>query len=420
MPVQMMFAAVDAIRAGWIVRLFDEKDSLREVVLGVDLPWWAFVTVFCLTFAPWLAMSVIFALSITGPLGGHWCDSIYDTACYPGADRGTDCHDWSWPCNSVNDMSWGVGIAMAAYGLFVMIIYFALLFRWVLTLARRCAPARPDSLTRATRFARSLARRLADKYGIRRYGFHGTSYRWLTEQAAAQLGKDVGDVNLVLLHLGAGASMCAVKGGKCLDTTMVDIERDLRVLVRPDSLTLATRFAGPLVRQGLTPTAGLVMATRCGDIDPSVVAFLVDKEGMTADEVESVLNYESGLVGMCGLKDIRDVHAAERRGEAAATEALEVYVARIRGYLGSYVFQLGGRVDAVVFSAGVGEHDAEVRRRVLEGMEWAGLALDEAKNDAAVDGRAARIDRGGTVVPILVVPTDEERSIAMQVIEQLG
>ena len=291
--------------------------------------------------------------------------------------------------------------------------------RWVLTLARRCAPARPDSLTRATRFARSLARRLADKYGIRRYGFHGTSYRWLTEQAAAQLGKDVGDVNLVLLHLGAGASMCAVKGGKCLDTTMVDIERDLRVLVRPDSLTLATRFAGPLVRQGLTPTAGLVMATRCGDIDPSVVAFLVDKEGMTANEVESVLNYESGLVGMCGLKDIRDVHAAERRGEAAATEALEVYVARIRGYLGSYVFQLGGRVDAVVFSAGVGEHDAEVRRRVLEGMEWAGLALDEAKNDAAVDGRAARIDRGGTVVPILVVPTDEERSIAMQVIEQL-
>ena len=155
MPVQMMFAAVDAIRAGWIVRLFDEKDSLREVVLGVDLPWWAFVTVFCLTFAPWLAMSVIFALSITGPLGGHWCDSIYDTACYPGDDRGTDCHDWSWPCNSVNDMSWGVGIAMAAYGLFVMIIYFALLFRWVLTLARRCAPARPDSLTRATRFARS-------------------------------------------------------------------------------------------------------------------------------------------------------------------------------------------------------------------------------------------------------------------------
>ena len=213
--------------------------------------------------------------------------------------------------------------------------------------------------------------------------------------------------------------MCAVKGGKCLDTTMVDIERDLRVLVRPDSLTLATRFAGPLVRQGLTPTAGLVMATRCGDIDPSVVAFLVDKEGMTANEVESVLNYESGLVGMCGLKDIRDVHAAERRGEAAATEALEVYVARIRGYLGSYVFQLGGRVDAVVFSAGVGEHDAEVRRRVLEGMEWAGLALDEAKNDAAVDGRAARIDRGGTVVPILDVPTDEERSIAMQVIEQL-
>jgi len=128
MPVQMIFAAVDAIRAGWIVRLFDEKDSLRGVVLGVDLPRWVFVAVFCLTFAPWLAMSVIFALSITGPLGGHWCDSIYDTACYPGADKGTDCHEWSWPCNSVNDVSWGVGIAMASYGLFVMAIYFALLF----------------------------------------------------------------------------------------------------------------------------------------------------------------------------------------------------------------------------------------------------------------------------------------------------
>ena len=230
----------------------------------------------------------------------------------------------------------------------------------------------------------ALPKRLAEKYRIRKYGFHGTSYRWLTEQAALRLGKDVGDVNLILMHLGAGASMCAVKGGKCLDTTM-----------------------------GLTPTAGLVMATRCGDIDPSVVAFLVDKEGMTADEVESVLNLESGLVGMCGLKDIRDVHAAERRGEAAAAEALDVYVARIRGYLGSYMFQLGGRVDAVVFSAGVGEHDAEVRRRVLEGMEWAGLALDVEKNAAVVGGGAARIDRDGTVVPILVVPTDEERSIAM-------
>ena len=237
----------------------------------------------------------------------------------------------------------------------------------------------------------ALPKRLAEKYRIRKYGFHGTSYRWLTEQAALRLGKDVGDVNLILMHLGAGASMCAVKGGKCLDTTM-----------------------------GLTPTAGLVMATRCGDIDPSVVAFLVDKEGMTADEVESVLNLESGLVGMCGLKDIRDVHAAERRGEAAAVEALDVYVARIRGYLGSYVFQLGGRVDAVVFSAGVGEHDAEVRRRVLEGMEWAGLALDVEKNAAVVGGGAARIDRDGTVVPILVVPTDEERSIAMQVSELLG
>ena len=214
----------------------------------------------------------------------------------------------------------------------------------------------------------ALPKKLRDKYKIRKYGFHGTSYKYLTEQAASRLGKP--KPNLILLHLGAGASMCAVKDGRCVDTTM-----------------------------GFTPTAGLCMNTRSGDVDPSVVAFLVDQEGMTADQVEAVLNSESGLFGLCGRKDMRDVHEAERRGDRDAKLAKDVYVNRIRCFLGSFFVQLGGQVDAIVFSGGVGEHDAEIRRRVLDGMEWAGV---------------------GTATRVFVIPTDEERSIAQQVVDLLG
>lgn len=230
----------------------------------------------------------------------------------------------------------------------------------------------------------ALPKKITEKYRIRRYGFHGTSYKFILGEAAQRLGKAVEDCNLILMHLGAGASMCAVKSGRSIDTTM-----------------------------GLTPTAGLVMATRCGDVDPSIVAFVADKEGITADEVELVLNSQSGLFGLCGKKDMRDVHEAARRGDRDAKLAIDVFIARIRSYLGSYLFQLGGchNVDAIVMSGGIGEHDADVRRRVLEGAEWAGICLDPSKNEA----NAVRIDTGQGSTQLLVIPTDEELAIAKEV-----
>lgn len=161
----------------------------------------------------------------------------------------------------------------------------------------------------------ALPKILNERWGLAKYGFHGTSYGYLAKRMAAQLGKVVASCDLILMHLGAGASMCAVKGGRSIDTTM-----------------------------GLSPTAGLVMATRSGDVDPSIVAFLVDKESMTADDVERILNGQSGLLGLCGKKDLRDVHEAAGRGDRDARLAIDVFVARIRHYLGSYFFQLEGRV----------------------------------------------------------------------------
>jgi acetate kinase len=243
----------------------------------------------------------------------------------------------------------------------------------------------------------ALPKSLNEKWGLAKYGFHGTSYRYLANRVALQLGKAVDDCNLILMHLGAGASICAVKGGRSIDTSM-----------------------------GLSPTAGLVMATRSGDVDPSIVAFLVGKERMSADEVERILNGQSGLLGLCGKKDLRDVHEAARQGDGDAELAIDVFVSRIRHFLASYFFQLEGRVDAIVFSAGVGEHDGEVRRRVLEGMGWAGVELDVDLNEKA--SGLARIDTGAgsaratrrsapkrTTAQVWVIPTDEELGIAEEV-----
>jgi acetate kinase len=230
----------------------------------------------------------------------------------------------------------------------------------------------------------ALPRTLNKKWGLAKYGFHGTSYRYLAKRMASQLGKAVGDCDLILMHLGAGASMCAVKGGRSIDTSM-----------------------------GMSPMAGLVMATRSGDVDPSIIAFLVDKEGVTADDVERILNNQSGLLGLCGKNDLRDVHEAARQGDGDAQLAIDVFVSRVRHYLASYFFQLEGRVDAIVFSAGVGEHDGEVRRRVLEGMGWAGVELDVDMNEKA--SGLARIDTGAGKTQVWVVPTDEELGIAEEV-----
>ncbi len=237
--------------------------------------------------------------------------------------------------------------------------------------------------------AYAVPTRWRDEYGVRRYGFHGTSHAHVSRVAAHWLsdhrGIDPRSSRIVVLHLGNGASACAVAGGRSIDTSM-----------------------------GLTPLAGLVMGTRSGDIDPAVVAHLERVAGLGADQVETALNRDSGLLALAGDADVRSVSARAAAGDLAAESALDVYCHRIRGYLGAYAVGLGG-LDAVVFTAGVGEHSVDVRARVLAGLGWLGLHLDTGRN--ASDSTAVRaISTHDSRVTALVVPTDEEAEIAIQVI----
>lgn len=226
---------------------------------------------------------------------------------------------------------------------------------------------------------------VARTHRIRRYGFHGTSHAYVSREAARVLGRDPADVNVIVLHLGNGASAAAVRGGVSVDTSM-----------------------------GLTPLEGLVMGTRSGDIDPAVVVHLVRHAGMDVDEVDDLLNKRSGLLGLSGRQDMRDLVAAAEDGDEAAVLALDVYCYRVRSYLGAYTAALG-RVDAVVFTAGVGENSAPVRARSLAGLQALGIELDEEAN--AAPGRGARdVATSGSRVRVLVVPTDEELEIARQTV----
>jgi acetate kinase len=226
---------------------------------------------------------------------------------------------------------------------------------------------------------------VARAHRIRRYGFHGTSHKYVTAKAAEVLGKPVGEVDLVTLHLGNGASACAVRAGRSVETSM-----------------------------GLTPLEGLVMGTRSGDLDPAIAFHLITTAGMTAAEVDAMLNKRSGLVGLCGQNDLREVHRLAAAGDADAELALQVYVHRIRKYVGAYLAVLG-RADAIVFTAGVGENDPEIRRRVVAGMEMAGIAIDTELN-AATRGPSKPVDLSfrGAPIRVLVVPTNEELEIARQ------
>jgi acetate kinase len=235
----------------------------------------------------------------------------------------------------------------------------------------------------------ALPRDLAAVTQVRRYGFHGTSYRYVTRRAAEYLGMAVPDVNLVICHLGNGASMAAIRGGCSVDTTM-----------------------------GLTPLQGLVMGTRSGDLDPAVVFHLVRVGGLTLDEVDTVLNVESGLRGLAGSSDMREVRASASRGDVNARLALDVYAYRIRGYVGAYLAAVPG-VHALVFTAGIGEHDAALRREVCDPLSHLGLRLDDALNDSDSLGTRAIDDRTGPM-RILVVPTNEEAEIARQAVEAIG
>ena len=236
----------------------------------------------------------------------------------------------------------------------------------------------------ATTYA--IDRTVAAAHGIRRYGFHGTSHHYVSGRVAALSGRN--DLRQIVLHLGNGASAAAVVGGRPVATTM-----------------------------GLTPLEGLVMGTRSGDLDPAIVLYLQRAAGLSVDEVDTLLNRRSGLAGLTGHNDMRDVHAAADAGDAAASLALDVYVRRIKHYVGAYAAIMGG-IDALTFTAGVGEHDARIRARVVDGLEFLGLGVDPERNAAHGGERVISPDDGRASV--LVIPTDEELAIARHTLSVVG
>jgi len=224
---------------------------------------------------------------------------------------------------------------------------------------------------------------------VRRYGFHGSSHAYVSRRAAALLGQAAGDCNLITLHLGNGASATAIRGGASIDTSM-----------------------------GLTPLEGLVMGTRCGDLDPAIHFYLANHLGMDLQALDELFNRRSGLLGLCGANDMREIRRRIAQGDQAAALALEVFCHRLRKYLGAYWVELG-RLDALVFTGGIGENDAEVRARTCAGLESMGIRLDPQANlDSARDER--RISEPDSPVAVLVIPTNEELESARQTLEAVG
>ncbi len=221
---------------------------------------------------------------------------------------------------------------------------------------------------------------VADAHGVRRYGFHGTSYQYVSGRAAEVLGRPLESLKLIVLHLGNGASICAIDGGRSVDTSM-----------------------------GLTPLEGLVMGSRSGDVDAGIL-FHLGRAGFSLPELDTLLNRRSGMLGLSGKTDMRDVLAGVEAGDATATLAFEVYVHRLRHYIGAYLAELGG-ADAIVFTAGVGENASAVRAAALAGFEWAGIHLDPSRNE--VRGTTV-ISTDSSPVAALVILTNEELEIARQ------
>lgn len=223
------------------------------------------------------------------------------------------------------------------------------------------------------------------KYKIRRYGFHGTSHRYVTEQAAKLLNKSVEDVNLITCHLGNGSSITSVIGGKSYDTTM-----------------------------GFTPLEGLAMGTRTGDMDPAIIPFIMDKENMSPDEMNTLLNKKSGVLGISGVssdfRDLEDAAGTEHRAQLA----LDIFEARVRKYIGAYYATMD-HVDGIVFTAGVGENSISMRASIIDGLKNLGLKVDSEKNN--VRGKAQKISADDSACPIFVIPTNEELMIAKDTVE---
>jgi acetate kinase len=232
----------------------------------------------------------------------------------------------------------------------------------------------------------AIDRELAAKHRVRRYGFHGTSHRFVSRAAAAFLDRPVEELRMIVLHLGNGASACAVAEGRSVETSM-----------------------------GMTPLEGLVMGTRSGDIDPAVLLHLQRRAGLDADGLDRLLNSQSGILGLSGHADMRDLVAARASGDEVAALALDVYAHRVRSYIGAYAAQLG-RVDAIVFTAGVGENSPDVRELSVGGLEGFGVELDPERNLERGSG-ARRISTDASKTAVLVVPTNEELEIARQTLE---
>ena len=214
---------------------------------------------------------------------------------------------------------------------------------------------------------------------VRRYGFHGTSHLYCAKRAAVLLNKENKDTNVIIMHIGNGASACAVKNGICIDTSM-----------------------------GLTPLEGLVMGTRSGDIDPAIIEYVSDKLNLSVSEINTILNKKSGLLGLCGMSDRRDVKNAAAEGNKLAQLGIKLETQRIKKYIGSYMAQIG-KTDAIVFTAGVGEMGSHIRKGALEGLEHLGIILDEEKNEIALCRNAETcISADNSPVKVFIIPTDEE------------
>ncbi|MCL2618348.1 MAG: acetate kinase [Defluviitaleaceae bacterium] len=227
-----------------------------------------------------------------------------------------------------------------------------------------------------------------ENHKIRKYGFHGTSHRYVSQEAAKLLGKPYDSLKLISCHLGNGASVCAIDGGKSVDTSM-----------------------------GLTPLEGLAMGTRCGDLDPAVLTFVMEKEGLTAQQVVDVFNKKSGVLGVSGVSsDFRDVEGAAAQGNARAKAALDLYYYRVAKYVGEYAAAMNG-VDAVIFTAGLGENSKEARAAICGYLGYLGISVDTAKND--VRGKTADFATADSKVRALTIPTNEELVIARDTKELL-
>ena len=227
---------------------------------------------------------------------------------------------------------------------------------------------------------------LYEKYGIRRYGFHGTSHKYVALRTAAILNKDLEDLNIISCHLGNGASVCAIKEGKSIDTSM-----------------------------GFTPLEGLAMGTRTGNLDPAIIPFIMEKENLGIEEINELFNKKSGVLGISGISsDFRDLEEAAEEGNERAQLALDVFVNRVKQYIGAYVAIMGD-VDALVFTAGIGENSISIREKICEGLECIGVMLDKERNQ--VRGKEAIVSKNVISTAILVVPTNEELMIAKDTLE---